>query len=240
MKKLFSPNIELISQHIPKTAGATFLNLLKNIYGNDRVLNEDKDRILDPCSIYNIDPERWKTKIALDVKKINRKAIVLHGHFTANKYRAFFPKAKNIVWLRHPVDRLISHYYFWKSMSSDVSKHTIHKYMEKNKLSIIKFAQIPMMRNILSNFYLKGITLQDYDFIGIQEFFSEDLEYLKDLFGWSYDEKPAQINKNKERKYDKKRQSIHSDTKTIETLTDLNREDVDIYHEALQLREKTR
>jgi hypothetical protein len=226
--------IELISLHIPKTAGSTFWNYIQKLYGSEAVFHEDKDRILDPGSKYNIDPVGWRGELEEAVTQIGSEIRVIHGHFTATKYQDVFPLARRIVWLRHPVLRLISHYFFWKSKSKTVSKHTIHEYMEDNNLSIIDFAKLPMMRNILVNFYLKDVTLDNFDFVGIQEYFDQDLKKLCSIMEWPYNT-PEEINRNIAPNYNDKRKNMLSDRNLLEALEGLNQDDMKIYNEALRL-----
>ena len=129
--------IELISVHIPKTAGTAFRHVLTDVYGLNGVLGD-----YPPDSIYH--PER-----AID-PQIN----VIHGHFTPSKYQGYFPQAKRIVWLRHPLFRLISEYFFAKTIND--RNNAIHAKLLDDDLSSLEFAKIPQMKNFL-NQQIQGI-----------------------------------------------------------------------------------
>ena len=95
--------IELISIHVPKTGGSSFLEVLKQAYGEDGVLKvisnhrEDKGLPMEAPKIGNPPVLPPKTK-------------VLHGHFLHNDFINHYGLSKNIpvvTWVRDPVERLI-------------------------------------------------------------------------------------------------------------------------------------
>ena len=211
--------VELISVHIPKTAGTAFRHVLLNEYGVARVLDDyPPDRIYDPETV------------------INPKIGVIHGHFLPCKYHNLFPKAKRIVWLRHPVFRLISEYFFAKTIQD--YNNVIHAQLLEKNLSILEFAKIPAMRNFLTR-HLAGMQLQEFDFVGIQEFYNQDLITLKKLMGWSKSS-PTIQNSNRYQGYQKCLQEIISNDILINQLAKLNEADLQLYESALDLRAKSR
>ncbi len=215
--------VELISVHIPKTAGTAFRHVLLNVYGVARVLDDyPPDRIYDPGTV------------------INPKIAVIHGHFLPSKYHNLFPKAKRIVWLRHPLFRLISEYFFAKTIQD--YNNVIHAQLLEKNLSILEFAKIPAMRNFLTR-HLTGMQLQEFDFVGIQEFYNQDLITLKNLMGWSkYSPtvKNTVKNSNRYQGYQKSLQEIINNDILMNQLAQLNEADLQLYESALHLRAKRR
>ncbi len=228
-------SVELVSVHIPKTAGGSFLGVLQSVYGVECVRYEDTDRILDPLAVYNLDPVRWARQAEEDRRRTAPEVKVIHGHFPASKYRRSFPSARRIVWLRDPVARLVSHYFFWRSTPPEVSGHTLHAYMRDRDLDLLGFARLPMMRNILTRAFLEDAVFSDFDFVGIQEHFAEELADLGKLLGWP---RTPQVweNRNRAPDYEGERERILSDPETVRPLTELNRDDMDLYCAALRLR----
>ncbi|MDJ0742004.1 MAG: sulfotransferase family 2 domain-containing protein [Xenococcaceae cyanobacterium MO_167.B27] len=211
--------IQLISVHIPKTAGTAFRHVLLNVYGPARVLDDyPPDRIYHPGTV------------------INPEIAVIHGHFLPSKYHNLFPKAKRIVWLRNPLFRLISEYFFAKTIKD--RNNAIHAQLLDKNLSILEFAKIPQMRNFLSH-HLTGMELEEFDFVGIQEFYNQDLITLKNILGWSkfY---PTVKNSNRYQGYQKCLQEIMSNDNLINQLAKLNEADLQLYESALHLRAKHR
>ncbi|HHP7230439.1 MAG TPA: sulfotransferase family 2 domain-containing protein [Xenococcaceae cyanobacterium] len=209
--------VELISVHIPKTAGTAFRHVLHNVYGVNRVLDD-----YPPDRIHNLN-------IIIDPK-----VAVIHGHFLPCKYHNLFTKAKRIVWLRHPIFRLISEYFFAKTIQD--RNNAIHAQLLEKNLNILEFAKIPAMRNFLTS-HLTGMQLQDFAFVGIQEFYHQDLITLQNLMGWSkfY---PAVKNSNRYQGYQKCLQEIFSNSSLINQLAQLNEADLQLYQTALNLRAK--
>ena len=211
--------LELLSVHIPKTAGTAFRHILEEVYGINKVIGDyPPDKIHQPDS-----------KIASTIK-------VIHGHFLPSKYQGYYPQAKRIVWLRHPIFRLISEYFFAKTIQD--RENAIHAQLLNNNLNILEFAQIPEMRNFLTQ-HLQGLELQEFDFVGLQEFYQEDLQDLQKIMGWQ-NIQPIIKNNNCYPQYQKSLQEILSNTTLINQIAELNQEDLQIYQHALNLRAKRR
>ena len=211
--------VQLISVHIPKTAGTAFRQVLLDVYGVDKVLDDyPPDRIYDPATV------------------IHPNIGVIHGHFLPTKYYHLFPKAKRIVWLRHPIFRLISEYFFAKNIQD--YNNIIHAQLLEKELSLLEFAQIPAMRNFLTR-HLAGTQLQEFDFVGIQEFYDRDLITLQKLMGWR-EFSPTIQNSNPDLEYQQRLQEIMSDDILIARLAQLNEADLKLYESALDLRAKRR
>ena len=211
--------VELISVHIPKTAGTAFRHVLTDIYGVNGVLGD-----YPPDSIYQ--PQN----------PISRNVKVIHGHFEPSKYRNYFPTAKRIIWLRHPIFRLISEYFFAKTIKD--RNNVIHVQLLDKNLDILEFARIPQMQNFLTQ-KIEGMQLKEFDFVGIQEFYLQDLAEMQKMMGWQ-NSQPIVKNSNRYPQYQKCLQEIFNDSCLVDRLAKLNREDMELYREALHLRGKRR
>ncbi|MCH2051199.1 MAG: glycosyltransferase 61 family protein [Trichodesmium sp. ALOHA_ZT_67] len=214
--------LELISIHVPKTAGTTFRKVLEQVYGLEAVIvdypGEHRKRF----------DNQWETR--------KSKIKVIHGHFGVNKYEKYFPEVKQIAWIRHPIHRLISHYFFWLNQPLDKIQNSSQRFLVENQISLLEFAQLPDIRNITSRF-LNRRKITDFYFVGIQEFFQEDLIYLKEQLVWS-DFEIEYTNKNNHSNYEEKLQNILLDTKLIHQLEEINSDDVEFYQRALKNREE--
>ena len=211
--------LELISVHLPKTAGTAFRHVLIDIYGLKGVLED-----YPPDRIHNPDSE------------ITKETKVIHGHFDPIKYRNYFPAAKRIVWLRHPLFRLISEYFFAKTIND--RNNAIHARLLDENLSILDFAKIPQMKNFITQ-KLGGMPLSEFNFVGIQEFYQADLKDLQKTMGWQ-DFQPMVKNSNRYPQYQQCVREILNDAELFNALAKINREDLELYREALQLRAKRR
>lgn len=81
------------------------------------------------------------------------------------------------------------------------------------------------------------ISLSDYDFVGIQEFFEDDMKDLQLMMGWP-EYKVNRVNDNRYSEYHKKIQEILNDEKVVDELKLINSVDMELYETALELRKK--
>lgn len=211
--------VEIISVHMPKTAGTAFRHVLVDVYGSQGVLGD-----YPPDNSYNPN------------EPISDKVKAIHGHFSLNKYEGYFNSAKRIVWLRHPIFRIISEYFFAKTVKN--GHNSIHDRIIKGQLGILEFAETKAMQNLQSRM-IQGTKLKDFAFVGLQEFYFEDLQELKEIMQWS-NFKITVENVNTYPEYQTSLQEILSDRKLMNQLASLNDLDMELYQEALNLRAQRR
>ncbi len=217
--------VEIISVHVHKTAGGTFGRALKQVYGQMQVFYDYQGEILET------------TLARLSVQPQTR---VIHGHFAAHKYKGYFSSAKRIIWLRNPIIQFISGYFFWKSQpQKDVFFSKEHQYMVENNISLLEFIEMQSNNGInpLADFYCKDMDLTDFYFVGIQEFFQDDLAELKLRLGW-HDFKIEVFNQNKYPNYLEHLQKALDDKHTMKKLIQITSKDMELYQSALNLRAK--
>ncbi|MGB3404809.1 MAG: sulfotransferase family 2 domain-containing protein [Microcoleaceae cyanobacterium] len=214
--------VEIISVHIPKTAGTAFRHFILEIYGADKVLE-----------LY----DSLERKSVISDQDVLTKMTAIHGHFKTSNFRQNFPEAKWIVWLRHPIFRLISQYFYQISRTKQTKNLEINKVL-KQDLGILEFAKIPENQNIES-LYIDKMNLRDFYFVGIQEFFKDDMTEFKQLMGWS-DFKMNTKNKNSHPEYLERLEAILNDIGLMNELAILNSKDMELYKEALELRAERR
>ena len=219
--------MELISVHVPKTAGVTFRTLLRTVYGTSGLSLDYGDRALDPLSTFQADPPLWREKSTRQAAALSPATRVIHGHFAGSKYDAHFPEARKIVWLRDPVARLISHYHYWRGLPP--SPHSLHQRLLNENLSLLEFARLDGMRNILAHVFLRDCRLEDFAFVGVQEHFAADLKALATLLGWPVGLAIGDENRNSSAEY--RTAKLGDDER--EEIAALNAEDIALYNRAL-------
>lgn len=213
------PGLEVISYHIPKTAGCTFGGILEQVYGNQNIIH-----------YYGEDSLITRGNCTSQTKAI-------HGHFQARKYDEISLYYKTIVWLRQPIIRLISLYCFWKTTPPSVgSINKIHDDLISNNLDILEFAKMTTVQNEMTA-YFSGIDITEFSFVGIQEFFREDVEELRTIMNWPEFEIPMG-NRNDDCSYPEIVQTILNDKPLVKQLEELNWQDMELYQKALELRAK--
>ena len=213
--------VEIISVHLPKTAGTTFRQVLLQTYGEEQVFKD-----------YKKQPFK---QVLSEIKSQNIRAI--HGHFKAEKYEGYFPNAKRIIWLREPIKRFISNY--WHQVIFFQKRTILLNEVELEKEKCLNYAKIPQVKNYMSS-YFRTRRLEDFWFVGITEFFEEDLTEIQTLMGWP-EVKIGATNKHQYPQiYRAFLASVLSDPEAIEELRAINRKDVELYERALNLRENRR
>jgi hypothetical protein len=201
--------MKILSIHLSKTAGTTFRKIIEQVY--------------EPHEVY-FDYE--ETSNSNEPKSLTPNVKIIHGHFGPNKYNQIFPDSMKLTWVRHPIARIISHYFFWKT----VRKGSTLFNMER--MSLIEFAERPEIQNHM-NACLGDI--KELSFIGVQEFFADDLQDIANLLSWK-NYQIEQVNQNRFPKYLEYCQEIWSDTETIKKIADCNTKDMELYEYVLELR----
>jgi hypothetical protein len=214
--------IELISIHIPKTAGSSFFQLLKKVYGKEAVLKLNS----------------MEGETAEISESITDATKVIHGHLQAGQLREIIAKnnARVITWMRDPVERVISNYYFSMQRIRE-GKARSHK-LQTREFSLLEYAVIDENRNKAS-WFLDSLALEDIFFIGIYEQLENDISRLSQQMGWPTQPELPHRKSGVEFVKDNDCSTAYRDIdgKMRSELAELNSLDVDLYQQALRLRE---
>jgi len=168
----------LISVHMPKTAGLSFRASLEEYFG-DRFRHDYQDYPLARSAQARRErAQQWgETVRPEDFAGVD----CVHGHFLPLKY---LPLAETlpcrfVTWLREPVARLVSHYHYWQQTYDPASDLTssLHRRVVEEGWSLERFCLAPELRNVYTEF-LWGFPRDRLCFVGITEFFAEDLRYF--------------------------------------------------------------
>lgn len=220
----------IVSVHLPKTAGTSFKKSLNEHFTDKIYLDYDKPF---QKTVY----ERNKNALvdALEIKEIDIKSFkCIHGHFLPIKYLLVATQVDItfITWMRNPVDRLISHYYYWKKRFKPGISGLPGL---DEETSLEEFCLHPRFKNLYSQYFF-GFPLERFDFIGITEFYDEDfLFFSKKYLGSSSEMSPYQCNTRKQEKRVSK-ESIASEI--LEKIEAYHAEDIALYKRALNMRNK--
>jgi hypothetical protein len=165
----------IISVHLPKTAGTSFAAALDNHF-RTRFLRDYSD-----FPINTPQPERNRAALQAGLRNGERNFAdidCIHGHFLPIKYLLLMHQreVKFVTWMRNPVERILSHFHHWKK-SDDPPSAPLHRRVVEENWSIERFCLGPEMRNLYWQF-LWGFPIDYFDFIGITEFYEDDLAYF--------------------------------------------------------------
>ena len=215
--------LEVLSIHFPKAGGSSVSQALTTAYGDKAIRLDYSDDPANPCSHYVMDPDGCraraeKTGFAPEIK-------VVHGHYHVSKYD-FVTGAKRITFLRHPVDTVISIYYFWKTCEGS-SAHALFKYAREHNLGLMEIARLPAIRYLLSRTYFGGVDMDTFCFIGFMDSYSGDVRRLSTLLSVPIVEQKE--NTNQFQGYRDEVARIKSDTRLMSDLQDCLIEDIRFY-----------
>lgn len=215
--------VELLSVHVPKTGGSAFREVLETVYGATSVHS------VYPQATYSRPAESQEERWLADSLDLCRRTVdvprVVHGHYLLTWYADRFPRAVKIAWLRHPVDRLVSLYYWWRrEMDLWPTASLLQRAVHERRLPLLEFARAPAVRDQVTMRFLGDPTARGLAFIGIQERFDEDLDRLGNLLGWPPLAAPRS-NANQSPEYASR--SVDEDVRS--EIARLNPADMDLY-----------
>jgi hypothetical protein len=225
--------MDVISVHVPKTAGTSFRKILATVYGEEHVLLDYKDVPMNPNSPYQVDHAGWREAATAEVRSIGPEFRAIHGHFSIEKYNDAFPEARRIAWVRHPAAWVISLYFYWKHV--ETTTNPLVRLLHAGGLSIDDFARHPAARDQVSGIFLRGASPESFDFLGVQEHFEDDSKEIVRMMGWP-EADPGFMNKSPEEGYEDRLRELHEDDRLVDRLMALNEGDMAFYEGALKLR----
>jgi hypothetical protein len=219
----------LIFLHIPKTAGTTLKQVLVRQYGFRGLFEIYGNRL--PEAVQEIQQLGEDRLAAL-------RAFV--GHMPFGLHELLPEPAAYISLLRHPVDRLVSHYYYvLRARGSPLHEMTV-----SNHLSLEEYVKrgpaAPLFNNgqtrLLGSrgmltaepateetFEAAKRNLDRFALVGLTERFDETLLILKRLFGWHWPVyEKEKVGTNRPKRNDLSAQAVH-------TILERNQLDLELY-----------
>lgn len=208
----------IVSIHVPKTGGETFREVLEALT-EGHLQRDYADRPLAPLTI------RQRVRLATARPRLEPGVRAVHGHFIATKYWRRFPHARYMAWFRDPVERLASHYHYWKRRP-DRQNPTCRKLLEED-LSLEAFAALPEMRDVHARF-LGEVPPARLAFVGITERYDESIALFRRAFYPGLADDAGRANANPEREGE--RYGLEPATRAA--IEALNRDDMVVYEAA--------
>jgi len=175
---------------MPKTAGSSFRITLAKHYGDRLLLDYADYPIHTPAKLRN--RKALQDASSNEIRHFNNFDCI-HGHFLPVKYLPLKQHgAKFVTWLREPLARMVSHYNFWFRTYDSVSSQHLHRRVVEEKWSLERFCFSLEMKNFYSQF-LWSFPLEHFDFVGITEHFSKDLEcFSRQFLGNTFSDEPRE------------------------------------------------
>lgn len=168
----------LISVHMPKTGGLSFRSALEEHFAGGFRHDYEDYPLAEAVTVRREQARAWG-EAARPAEYADVSCI--HGHFLALKYLGLAEAipCTFVTWMREPLARLVSHYDYWQRTYDQASPmtSTLHRRVIEEKWTLQAFCLSPELRNVYTEF-LWGFPLERLDFIGITEFYDEDLRYF--------------------------------------------------------------
>lgn len=168
--------------HIPKTAGTSFRDALEGIFGDGLYCDYGSDTTTSPVVVDYIQNRQAYPEFGAFLSERN-KPICLSGHYSIKKYAPFFYIRNIMMFLRNPVQRVISNYEHMRRVEGLTE-------------SLESFSSNPA--NMNTQFRNIGrIPFNLIGFVGLQEYYRESLQLLSSQNGLQIRESFLNINQQR-------------------------------------------
>lgn len=168
----------LISVHLPKTAGSSFAQSLRDHYGEKLSLDYEDLPLHKNHLTRHLHASKHNL---LNFFKPYDKINAIHGHFLPYKYLPLIKRRECtfITWLRDPAERIASQYYYMKRSYTKerADKQLLLKKMMDEDWSFERFCLANELQNTYTQFFWK-FPIERFQFIGVVENYQSDLEYF--------------------------------------------------------------
>lgn len=190
----------LVFVHIPKTAGASLTQIIRNNYPSHQIFSTSNPTLNT-------------------VSEINQNTKCIIGHNVFGQHQELGPQM-HMTMLRDPIDRVISHYYYNKYVLKKNNIGSLEHFAQTDANANLQTRYItghePNVDEAIEH-------LKTFAFFGITEMFLPSLFLMKKTFGWKNIEYPK-ANVNAKRP---KNESISKET--IEQIKKENLLDIKLY-----------
>lgn len=192
----------VIFLHIPKTAGSALHTLLHNNYKREEMFIIGHDGVNEKTEAFSEkvgESKNWLKNASISEKE---KIKCVIGHMSFGMHVLFPNEAQYITMMRHPVDRIISHYNYVKTTEGhylhnnyDIKKMSLENYIKNVKSPELNNGQVRMLSNTVTKvsygkcesdmLLLAAKNISNYFLhAGIQEEFQTSVQQLCNKLSW--------------------------------------------------------
>jgi hypothetical protein len=205
--------LDLISLHVPKAFGTSLGEVLAEHYGQRCVLRD-----------YDTSLEADTGERCLSRPDLQPETVAIHGHFPAIRYTDM-PARRRITFLRDPVRRTISHFFFWQTEPRH--GNALHDRLLDERLGLLEFAKLPAIRRFYSGTVFGGCDMRSFDLVGIVEDLERDWPRFQRLTG--IHAQLPHLNRNRYPGYAEIADRVMSDQALPRELHRILAEDIEFY-----------
>ncbi len=198
----------LLAVHFPKASGSSLQVQFAQYFGDRLLLDYSHDPI---------------TESAHETADFPTDKQMVFGHFRARRYAT--ADAFRLTFLRHPVDNLISIYYYWLSVPEP--SNAIHARFLRERPTIFEFARFAGIQTLMSESYFGGFDMGRFDF---NENRDADIARLSAAIGLQL---TAEVYQNRTGQSEE-RQALQGNPTAQRILAEMLRQDVSFYEKQRQ------
>ena len=223
--------MKVVSVHVPKCGGlSTRRALLKHYQKTSKLRLDYSDQLGNSKSEANVDPKGFHAKALLNPENRLEGVDVVHGHFRVSKYDNV-KNALRVTILRHPVDRLISLFFYQRSRPIDLIEkpYTISTAWDirTGRLSIEQLSTLPLMRRFYADIYFGNFDMERFDYIGKMGSGETQTQFIAKALNVHLND--MHVNQNLTEGYSQIVADLKADKPLMSRLTNNLRDDIDFY-----------
>lgn len=219
--------LQLIFVHVWKTGGMALGEAIDEAFTPEAVLHDQED-LADPIAQFNIDPDGYlRRHHEAGYGPLEGKVAVM-GHFWVRKYDPVQADIRATI-LRDPIERALSHYYYWLAFAQTQSP--VLRYVVDNKLTFEEFARLPLIRWTYTRVFFRDTDMGRFDYIGRHEDVAKDWSGALEGLGIDAGLPPRRVNETNAwiDGYNEAREAILGDRVKMGALRDVFADDFRFY-----------
>lgn len=175
--------------HVGKAGGSSFREVVLQLFGKNRVLIDHSPRWLFRNGHKRIPDETKLPRIWLPRIQKRRFECIFGHEAKYEKWSPFFEDLIAVTWIRDPVNRLLSQYYYearienWK-----------YKDWPPNVCHLLEYAE--RFPNLQVEYWLPLTVIDNYQFVGLVEHYSEHVDIFLHKYGNGHRANVPRLNVN--------------------------------------------
>jgi hypothetical protein len=212
----------IISVHIPKTAGTSFLKDLSEVLG-PRLLDDYGDWPETATAEGRAHRDQRRAEVLACADRYVQQYDAIHGHFTARKYVDVFAEPALVTFVRDPYQHAISTHEHATRLAH--SPHPDHRTVKEQNMTVVNLVEAFPNHQAL---YLDGIPIDEFAMVGLAERYEQSVALFEAIFGITMPRVSARRNANPAKQTDE-----YAIPPEVRQAVDRHRaEDVDLYRRA--------
>lgn len=234
-KKHESSGSPIVFIHVPKTGGMTLYSMIREIY--------------KPSELHKINPAAESIEKYKSLPQTRKDRLkMIYGHMDYGLRELLPPGSNYVTLMRHPVDRVISHYYYVRRTENDplrelALRSSLYDWVAHCNLEEMENGQTRRLSGMAGGMKFgecsmdvlaqaKTNVAKDFALVGITERYDETYILMSKLFGWPIKNYPS-VNVAKW-----KPGQNEIPARTIRLIEKFNALDMELYDHATRLFDK--